>query len=272
MRCIRLLALCLALLAGSVCPAMAAAAAAQNSPKAVHVLVPLCDNANQGIVPVPARIGNGQDPEGNLYWGAAYGMKTFMRKQKEWQLEAVVKNPGPAILERLVFRHANGTATLVADAYDGACMRETLRDFFDYAAGARGFSVERPVAPAAARSQHPSAKAGGNADLIIFAGHNGLMDLALGALPQKKPGAGRETAVFACMSKQYFTAPLQAVGGTPIALTTNFMCPEAYTISALIKSWLQGDTPAQRREAMAQAYNTYQKCGLPGARRLFTAQ
>lgn len=41
----------------------------------VHVFVALADN-RQGIAPVPARIGNGQDPANNLYWGARYGIKT----------------------------------------------------------------------------------------------------------------------------------------------------------------------------------------------------
>lgn len=40
----------------------------QNSTRIVHVLVALCDNEHQGIVPVPARLGNGEDPERNLYW------------------------------------------------------------------------------------------------------------------------------------------------------------------------------------------------------------
>ncbi|MGC6431949.1 MAG: hypothetical protein ACON5F_12965 [Jejuia sp.] len=38
--------------------------------KTIHVYVALCDNINQGIVPVPAKLGNGQDPKNNLYWGA----------------------------------------------------------------------------------------------------------------------------------------------------------------------------------------------------------
>lgn len=48
--------------------------------RVVHVTVALCDNVNQGIVPVPTKIGNGEDAANNLYWGAAYGVKSFMRK------------------------------------------------------------------------------------------------------------------------------------------------------------------------------------------------
>ncbi len=40
------------------------------STKTIHVLVALCDNTYQGIVPVPEKIGNGQNPDQNLYWGS----------------------------------------------------------------------------------------------------------------------------------------------------------------------------------------------------------
>ncbi|HST23582.1 MAG TPA: hypothetical protein VLR90_20895, partial [Blastocatellia bacterium] len=40
----------------------------KNSRRVIHVLVALCDNEHQGIVPVPAKIGNGDDPQNNLYW------------------------------------------------------------------------------------------------------------------------------------------------------------------------------------------------------------
>lgn len=47
--------------------------------KTIHVFVALCDNANQGIVPVPESLGNGQDPKSNLYWGAIYGLKSYFK-------------------------------------------------------------------------------------------------------------------------------------------------------------------------------------------------
>ncbi len=53
---------------------------------AVHVFVALADNEHQGIVPVPARLGNGDDPDHNLYWGSAYGVKTFFARSVEWSL------------------------------------------------------------------------------------------------------------------------------------------------------------------------------------------
>ncbi len=44
-------------------------------PRTIHVIVALRDNASQGIVPVPAALGNGDDPARNLYWGARYGVR-----------------------------------------------------------------------------------------------------------------------------------------------------------------------------------------------------
>ena len=61
-----------------------------NPGKVIHVLVALCDNENQGIVPVPAHLGDGADPNKNLYWGAAYGVKTFFSKSANWEKIAVV--------------------------------------------------------------------------------------------------------------------------------------------------------------------------------------
>jgi hypothetical protein len=62
---------------------------AQNSPRVVHVFVALADNLNQGIVPVPSRLGNGEDAEGNLYWGSAYGIKTFLFRSSDWKTVVV---------------------------------------------------------------------------------------------------------------------------------------------------------------------------------------
>ena len=74
--------------------------------KTIHVLVALCDNVHQGIVPVPARIGNGDDPQNNLYWGARFGVKTFFSKSPDWVFVTSIADPKPWILERCVFPKA----------------------------------------------------------------------------------------------------------------------------------------------------------------------
>ena len=83
--------------------------------RVVHVFVALADNAHQGIVPVPVRLGSGDDPEHNLYWGAGYGVKIFFARSTEWQLVASQTGPKPAVLERCVFRHRTKNVVLIAD-------------------------------------------------------------------------------------------------------------------------------------------------------------
>src|SRR4051812_43732820 len=77
----------------------------RNSAKVIHVLVALCDNVNQGIVPVPAFLGNGEDTLKNLYWGAGYGVKTYFGKSPYWQKLAEIRNPKENVLERIIFKH-----------------------------------------------------------------------------------------------------------------------------------------------------------------------
>src|SRR5499426_1218032 len=76
----------------------------RNPGRVIHVIVALCDNQYQGIVPVPARIGNGDDPSNNLYWGARFGVKTYFKRAGDWRLVAEERNPRAEILERLVFK------------------------------------------------------------------------------------------------------------------------------------------------------------------------
>src|SRR5215469_1590686 len=83
----------------------------------IHVFVALCDNKYQGIVPVPAKIGNGQDPDNNLYWGGDYGVRTFFKKSKDWKLIKKQKL-NDTLLERLVFKNINQNYYLVADGYN----------------------------------------------------------------------------------------------------------------------------------------------------------
>jgi len=236
--------------------------------KVVHVFVALCDNAHQGIVRVPAAIGNGQDPASNLYWGARYGLRTFFRRSGHWQLVASADRPGRSgVLARVVFRGRAGGAGVyvVADAYDGSRMKATLLDFLRAAAG-------RDVQTVAVAADRVELQAGGWADLVCFVGHNGLVDVRLGEAPRARRGARPEHAVvLACKSDSYFAEPLRLAGCPPLVTTHGLMCPEAYTLDAIVRSWAGGESAGAVRRKAAGAYARYQKCSLPAASRLFGA-
>lgn len=227
--------------------------------KVIHVYVALCDNENQGIVPVPKLIGNGQDPFNNLYWGALYGIKTHFKKNKNWQLLETIKNPKTNILERCIFKHTTHDAIMVADAYDGAFMKNTVVDFLQSTSGNTKESItlnDKTLAIA------------GKANLIAFIGHNGLMDFRLDNYPTKANDDKRETVILACVSKSYFGEAILKAGATPLVWSTGLMSPEAYTLEYLLRGWLAGETNEQIRERAAQGYHDYQKCGINGAKRL----
>jgi hypothetical protein len=239
-------------------------AAAQNSPiRTVHVFVALADNEHQGIVPIPARLGNGLDPEHNLYWGAAAGVRTFFARSSDWILLNCAKKPKLEVLQRCVFKHRRVDVYMVADAYRGDEIRQAILDFFDAAAGASPETISVRSEPEVAITVR------GGSNLVAYVGHNGLMDFKLPLLPRKKNGNHRDAIMLACASKQYFSEPLRASGAYPLVWTTNLMAPEAYTLKSARDGWIAGEADERVRERAAAAYDKYQKCGLRGALRLF---
>jgi 3-oxoacyl-ACP reductase-like protein len=230
--------------------------------KSIHVFVALCDNENQGIVPVPSSLGKGDQPHANLYWGAAYGVKSFFNtKAPDWQLISSAKPKIDNILERLIFKHATQNVYLIADAYSGKEIKACIEDFLK--AGNHQNS-------AIIYHNDVALNIGGSADLIAYVGHNGLMDFDVNIIYEKQNKLPKDVLVLACYSKNYFSTELSHANANPILWTTHLMAPEAYTLNAAINGWLNGESGAEIEERAAQAYNKYQKCGIRGARNLFT--
>lgn len=227
--------------------------------KTIHILVALCDNKYQGIVPVPEKIGNGQDPKNNLYWGCGYGVKSFFKKQPEWQLIKEYKNISPYILERIVFKHTSKPIYLVADAYDGKFIEQTTKDLLSFSSGSQKdtLHIGSYTIPIQGASQ-----------LICYTGHDGLMDFSLKDSFVKKDNYKRETIILACYSKSYFKNYIKQTGAIPLLWSTHLMSPEAYTTHAAILGWIEKESPEQIKERAAQAYHKYLKCGIKGARNL----
>ena len=239
-----------------------AAAFAQDSPRTIHVFVALADNQHQGIIPVPKRLGNGEDPANNLYWGSAYGVKSFFARSTDWKLLPGAQRPKPEVLERCIFKHRTEDVYLVADAYRGGAIRQAVVDFLEAAAGEHSEKVSASGASVNTR---------GGANLVAYIGHDGLMDFQLSSLPTKKNDATREAIILACASKSFFAAPVRATGAYPLLWTTGLMAPEAYTLQAALDGWIGRESHDQIHERAAVAYDKYQHCGLRGARKLFAS-
>jgi hypothetical protein len=242
------------------------ASAQASAPRSVHVFVALADNQSQGIIPVPAKLGNGEDPEHNLYWGSAYGVKTFFARSADWERIACGEKPKAEVLERCVFKHRVANVYLVADAYRG---REILQAILDFLSSAAGDGSETVSVPAASGPFKVPTRGGAN--LVAYIGHDGLMDFQLQQFPRKKNEAHRDTIVLACASKQFFAEALRASGAYPLLWTTGLMAPEAYTLKSALDGWIAGESNDQIRDRAAGAYDKYQKCGFRAAHRLLTS-
>lgn len=229
--------------------------------KTIHVFVALCDNKYQGIVPVPAMIGNGQDPDNNLYWGCDAGIRTWFKRSKEWTF-LTRHRVDSCRLERLVFKHKTKKYYLVADAYDGRYIRQCTVDFLHSCAGQLKDTLH---------IKGMTIGINGNAKLLSYIGHDGLMDFRLKETFQNTDSIKRDAIILACISKKYFSPFLAATRANPLVWTTGLMCPEAYTLHDALNSYIRNEPVENIRSSAAKAYSKNQRCGEKAARNLLVS-
>lgn len=107
------------------------------------------------------------------------------------------------------------------------------------------------------------------ADIIVWSGHNRLMD----RIPPKLQSQPAKTvAVLACESEKYFDFVLRSIGAKPIVLTKIFMAPKAYLLEALTEtvSKFGAEDKKSIRSAMIRSYAKYQKISLKAAGSVFS--
>ncbi len=254
-----LLCACLSMTCGRI-------AVAQGELRLIHVFVALADNKYQGIVPAPVALGNGEDPTHNLYWGAAFGVRTFFSHSAQWKELSTTKNPNSYVLERTIFRHSGTGILLVADAYRGREIKTAILDFYTSATG-------RPGEPdnAHAKADKDNVQLPQTAALSVYVGHDGLMDFSIDNNFAAVGKERREVMILACVSKAFFAPKLRETGAEPALWTTGLMAPEAYTLKAALDGWIAGESHEQIRQRAALAYSHYQKCSLTAAQRLFSS-
>ncbi len=212
--------------------------------KRIAVFVGLCDNATQGIVKVGAKIGDGNKPDDNLYWGCSDGLKSYFKASRRWKLEKRETATGDErILERLTFRHVSAKAVLVAEAWRGS----NLKDCY--------LASEK-------------AMLSGENQLVAFIGHNVLMDTAIEA-PAKKAVGKTDAIVLCCVSDRYFRKRLEAAGVRPVLLTTQLMYPGSFLLHDALEPWLAGKDRKVLRSAAGAAYARNQKIKVAAATGVF---
>ncbi len=236
-----------------------------DSLRTVHVIVALCDNTYQGIVPVPKELGDGQNLRTNLYWGALYGVKTYFNNSPEWEKVVSIKPKTDSnhILERVVFKHAKENVYMVADAYDGRHIHPAITDFVNSAKECRHDTliIEN-------LKDTLTLPIYGGADLLVYIGHNGLMDKPLAEISGRCGQNTKDIIALCCVSKYYFSNIFSQQEVNPLVWSTGLMAPEAYILHGALNGWVAKESPGDISERAAESYSKYQKCGLKVARNL----
>ena len=206
---------------------------ANKQPLIVHVYVPLCDNEHQGIVPTTASLGDGMNIKSNLYWATSGGTKAYFKKQQDWKLVLETLDIDTNVLERVVFEkmYSTGKVYLIADAYRGDRMEETVNDYL------AAISGNRPQHIILTNDTIQVAEA---ADLIMFNGHNGMMDNI-----QLKPWVNKtkkrtDVVMNSCVSFGYLQDEFMLAGGYPLVRSNSLLYPGAYVLAQIIDDWVEG--------------------------------
>ncbi|MCC6810736.1 MAG: hypothetical protein IT381_25125 [Deltaproteobacteria bacterium] len=222
---------------------------AASAPLEVQVFVPLCDSA---IIDCGnKKLGDPASLDTNLYWGAAYGADRYLAAQPAFARLPSASPSKPAILKVTRFsrqpKRGERTVNVELLAYHGAQIDVALADYFAAVAG-------------------PS-----SADVVLWMGHDRLMDVAAPAL---SAGASpKPTLVLACASESYFGPALKTIGANRLAMTRSLMAPEAYLLVAALETFATKGTTdkAALRAALVDAYAKFQKISAKAAGSVFVA-
>jgi hypothetical protein len=237
-------------------------------PLVVHLFVPLCDNEHQGIVPTTASLGNGFSLRSNLYWATTNGIKRYFKEKKQWKLLQSIKNvyKDSVVLERVIFKRTysnKATVYIVADAYRGDKMLNTLNHFSR--AMSNNYTKKITLPDSSTIDIH------GGADLVVFNGHNGLLDFTEDT-PTKYYNTSKskkDMVAIACFANEYFEREALRAQAYPIVRAKSTLHPGAFVISAIIDDWAMLNPVETMRLSAGKAYCNIHNCSVKTSKNLF---
>jgi hypothetical protein len=210
-----------------------------------------------------AKMGNGQNPDHNLYWGAGYGIKTHFKRSKEWEFLKSEKLDSIK-MKRIIFQHINKKDFfLIADAYNEKNIKDCTLDFFYSCSGSLKDTLQ---------INGNTIGLYGNSKLVSYIGHNGLMDFKLSESFENTDNQIRDCVILTCYSKRFFGPHLESIKTFPLVWTTHLMAPEAYTLHDALTGYINSESTEKIRTCAVLAYSKYQKCSEKAARYLLVSE
>jgi hypothetical protein len=250
---------------------------AAGKPLVVEVHVPLCDSSI--IACGNAKLGDGDNPETNLYWATTPGFgEWFARRGSGWKRVVARKADAtgdPDVLALHVYRREIAAPAawvkrgapkrfevdIVVHAWRGKAIDRALGA---YAADVSGQGTRAIELPDGAHLD-----AGGAAQLVAFVGHNRLMDLDRFDWPA--PGKAVQGSIaIACETAPYMKRDVPAATRVPLLMTSDLLFANAAPLEATVLAFANGGGYAQIRRAAAEAYAGVQQSTLAHVLGAFT--
>jgi hypothetical protein len=251
---------------------------AAGRPLVVEVHVPLCDN--DVLRCGGGRLGDGDDPDGNLYWATSGGFRGwFGRRGSGWTQVLVQRDPQPDVVELRVWRRrvtpsarlrARGVRRrfpvyVVAHAWRGesigSAMAAYAADLFASAGEARRVALPDGT----------ELDAGGGARIVAFVGHNGWMGAGDFRWPKPSPKAPRRgTIAVACITEDYLVPAVPSAGRVPLLFTRSLLFAGAHAFEGAVTAFAEGLDLGDIRDGAARAYAAGQGKPFARARAAFT--
>jgi len=249
---------------------------AAGRPLVVQVHVPLCDN---DVIPCGnAKLGDGDNPDTNLYWATSPGFgRWFTRKKSGWTQVLRTDGDGGDVLEVRAFRRrvsagkawrAAGAPKkfdvyVVAYAWRGEAIDAALAAYAEdlYGQGERRVTLDDGTELAA----------GGAARIVAYVGHNRLMDVDTYPWPEAAAGAPvRGTVAIACHTAAYMDEAVPAAARVPLLMTRDFLFANAAPLEGAVLAFAEGGDYGEIRRAAAAGYATAQKKAIKKVQGAFT--
>jgi hypothetical protein len=235
-------------------------------PLVVEVHVPLCDSSI--IACGNAKLGDGDNPETNLYWSTTPGFgRWFARRGGGWKRIQLAKPDETGDSDVLALHVYRRTMQTPAAWQKSGAPKTYELDLVIH--GWRGKAIDKALAAYAKDSANGGARtialaddtslaAGGAAQIVAWVGHNRLMDLDSFAWPAPSSTA-KGTIAIACHTAAYMEDNVPAATRVPLLMTKDFLFSNAAPLEATVLAFATGRGYAAMRADAVTAYAGVQK-------------
>jgi hypothetical protein len=230
-------------------------------PLVAEVHVPLCDNS---IIPCGnAKLGDGNNPDTNLYWSTTPGFGAwFSRRGSGWKRVLHQRGDATGSADLVAVDVYRRTITAPASWRKRGAPAKFELDLVIH--GWRGTAIDKALAAYASDVSNGPARplvlddkttlaAGGAAQLVAWVGHNRLMDVERYQWPAPAKTV-KGTIAIACHTAAYMEAEVSGAARVPLLMTRDFLFANAAPLEATVLAFATGGSYARMRLDAATAY------------------